>query len=80
MRTALTIVRLALRIVWALLRVGLAYIEIWVSQAMFYLGMGVGVLVGIWCIAFYVRRDNRADFLQKQGLRRPRYVPESRLW
>lgn len=73
-------VRLALGIVWALLRVGLAQVSIWFIQPVLYGSVCVGILVGVWCIGWYAARELLADFIQRQGFSRPRCVPESPLW
>lgn len=72
--------RLALGIVWALLRVGLAQVSIWIIQPVLYAGVGVGILVGVWCIGWYAAREMLADSIQRHGFSRPRCVPEPPLW
>lgn len=71
--------RLSLRIVWALLRVGLAYVAIWLLWVTWWIGFCVGATGSATCIGSYVGRDQLADFIQRQGLKRPS-VSESTLW
>lgn len=73
-------VRFILSFAWALLRYGLARAGIAALWFFWWLGFGIGAVGVAGCIGSYVGRDALADYIERQGFKRPRSVSPSRLF